>query len=62
MHFKVFLYLLFCVQCGAKSHGVPHRGGGPPGDSGPPSNPQPGGPQDGLPGAQDANPALSNNS
>ena len=57
MHFKVFLYLLFCVQ----SHGVPHRGGGAPGDSGPPSNHQPEGPQDGPP-AHDANPALSSDS
>ena len=40
MHFKVVLYLLFRAHYLARSHG-------------PPSSSQPGGPQDGLPGAND---------
>ena len=58
MHLKV-LYLLFSALFGARSHAGPYRGDGPPGYL---AHPQPGGPQDGLPGAHDANHALSTNS
>ena len=55
MHLKV-LYLLFSALFGARSHAGPYRGDGPPGYL---AHPQPGGPQAGLPGADDDDPALS---
>ena len=55
MHLKV-LYLLFSALFGARSQAGPYRGDGPPGYL---AHPQPGGPQAGLPGADDDDPALS---